>query len=84
MATAPLPPIRRDARQRQIEHELDLVQGAIALVTRGDARRVSLVVHNGTAILPVAQAEGRRRGVIVRAAWHSGRADCDLIVEPIG
>ena len=71
-------------RRTQIEHEFDLVRGAIAMVTSGEARRVSLVVQNGSLLLPNAQAEGRRCGVIVRAAWHGGRAECDLIVEPIG
>ena len=72
------------ARHTRIEHELDLVRGAIAMVTAGEARRVSLVVRNGAVLLPTAQAEGRQHGVIVRAVWHAGRAECDLIVEPIG
>lgn len=54
------------------------------MVTGGAARRVSLVVRNGAVLLPTAQAEGRERGVIVRAVWHANGAECDLIVEPIG
>jgi hypothetical protein len=71
-------------QRKRIEHELDLVEGAVAMVARGEARRVSLVVGHGALILPVAQASGRRSGVIVRAAWRTDNANCDLVVEPVG
>jgi hypothetical protein len=74
-------PSDRDS-DRQRSHETDLVEGAIALVATGGARRASFVLLHGGAILPQARASAHQRGVHVRAA---PRADggCDIIVEPI-
>ena len=66
------------------EHQRDLVEGAIAIVASGDARRVSLVLSDGAAILAGAQASGRQWGVIVRASWRADGQGCDVVVEPIG
>ena len=84
VATSSHPTPHPIEHQKRLEHELDLVEGAIAMVSHGDASRVSLVVANGALILPIAQASGRQWGVIVRAVWHPDGAGCDLIVEPIG
>ena len=64
------------------DHEIDLVESAIALVSSGGASRASLIVQEGEAILPYARAAASRHGVSVRSA---GRPDggCDLIVEPM-
>lgn len=69
-------------RQRERDHELDLVQGAIALVAAGGAERVALVLRHGERILPAAQASGRDHHVEVRVARREGGA-CDLVVEPM-
>jgi hypothetical protein len=64
------------------DHEIDLVEGAIALVASGGARRASLVVQEGDAILAQARAAAIRHGVSVRAIVRPG-GGCDLIVEPM-
>ena len=67
------------------EHEFLLVRGAIDLVARGGARRVTLVaVRFAEAILPDAQALAREHGVIVRAMWRGDGTGSDIAVEPIG
>jgi hypothetical protein len=79
--------VRRPAvtrRSQRVEHERDLVEGAIAMVSRGHARRISLVLSEGPTILAAAQASGRQWGVIVRAVWRSDGQRCDVVVEPIG
>jgi hypothetical protein len=84
VATSSHPTPHRIGYDQRLEHELDLVEGAIVMVSNGDASRVSLVVSHGVLILPIAQASGRQWGVIVRAVWHPDGAGCDLVVEPIG
>lgn len=83
MASSTACRVAAPARRNRVEHELDLVEGAIALVAGGGARRVSLVVPHGALILPTARAIGRQWGVIVRAVWRPGGARCDIVVEPI-
>jgi hypothetical protein len=54
------------------------------MVAAGGARRITHVgMRHADRILPSAQAEGRRLGIVVRAIWL-GRAGCDITVEPIG
>jgi hypothetical protein len=67
------------------DDNLLLLDGAIALIASGGARRVTLVaVQAAEALLPAAQALAREQGVIVRAIWRSGGAGCDIAVEPVG
>ena len=66
-----------------IEYERDLVESAIAMVANGDARRVSLLLSQGAAILAGVQAIGRQRGVVVRAEGRGEHGRCDLVVEPM-
>ncbi len=66
------------------QQELNLVCGSVRMVASGGARRVTHVgVYHAEQILPRAQAEGRRVGIVVRATWR-GRKGCDIMVEPIG
>ncbi len=82
MATQSLPTTNRRPALG-VEHQRDLVDGAIAMVASGDARRVSLVLTHGAAILADAQASGRQWGVIVRGVWRGDGGGCDVVVEPI-
>ncbi len=67
------------------EHEYLLVRGAIDLVARGGARRVTLVaVRSAEAILPDAQAVAGKQGVIVRGMWRGDGTGSDIALEPIG
>jgi hypothetical protein len=79
-SSAPQPPA---PSPNQVEHELDLIESAIALVASGGASRVVVVLLNGDLILAAAQASARRRGVVVRSIRGSG-GGCDIIVEPAG
>jgi hypothetical protein len=68
--------------ERRIDYEQDLVQGAIAMVSGGSSRRVTLAgLRFGEEILPVAIEAGRRSGVAVRPAWSLEDGRCDIIVE---
>jgi hypothetical protein len=69
------------ARQRERDHELDLVEGAIALVAQGGAERVALLLRQAARILPVAQRSARPRGVTVRLAQRPDGSE--LVVEPM-
>jgi hypothetical protein len=82
MATSPAQPPAALLRPDDLDHDLDLVESAIALVAGGGADRVALVVRDGELILPLAQASGRRSGVVVRAVWRTN-GGCDIVVEPI-
>jgi hypothetical protein len=66
----------------QLQHQLDLVESAIALVASGGARRATLVLTHADQVLPNAQAWAHDQGVVVRAAWRAD-GSCDLVVEPI-
>jgi hypothetical protein len=82
MAIRSVPAFLARARRRERDHELDLVEGAIALVATGGAERVELILRQGERILPVAQASARERDVAIRVARREGGA-CDLVVEPM-
>jgi hypothetical protein len=76
-------PGARSART-SAQQELSLLCSSVGMVAAGGARRVTHVgLRHAERILPSAQAEGRRLGIVVRAIWR-GRAGCDITVEPIG
>lgn len=83
MRNASAHPRPATARRNRYWHEIDLVEGAIALVGGGGAYRVSLAIQNGPLILDEARATALLRGVVLRASRHPGRAGCDVVVEPI-
>ena len=66
----------------ELQHQLDLVESAIALVASGGARRATLVLTHADKVLSNAQASAHDQGVVVRAAWRAD-GSCDLVVEPI-
>ena len=82
MATSPAQPSAAHLRLDDLDHDLDLVESAIALVAGGRARRAALVLRDGERVLAAAQASGHRRGVVVRAVWRRG-GGCDIVVEPV-
>ena len=64
-----------------LEHEFDLVRGAVALLASGGARRITLVN------LPLDAQALREIGSLVRASGMAMRAvtgsiGCDITVEP--
>jgi hypothetical protein len=69
------------------EHELRLVKGAIELVARGGAPRVTLVgLRAGDALLSQANALGRSAHLVLRSWPHPGPGSAqddrfDLVVQ---
>jgi hypothetical protein len=82
MASQPVELSRARTLRAEMQHQLDLVESAIALVANGGARRATLVLPHADLVLPEAQSLARERGVVVRAVWQADGA-CDVIVEPI-
>jgi hypothetical protein len=73
--------INLEARQR-INHELDLVRGAIELVATGSSRRVTVSgLLFGEQLLERAQRLGAANGLEVHPLWKSGEQGCDIVVE---
>jgi hypothetical protein len=67
-----------------LEHELNLVRGAIDLITSGGATRVTLIgLQSAERLLPRAQVLGHEQAVTVRAQWHDDRGGCDLAIEAL-
>jgi hypothetical protein len=84
MAIQAAPPPGAYAARTSAQQELSLVCSSVRMVAAGGARRITHVgMRHADRILPSAQAEGRRLGIVVRAIWL-GRAGCDITVEPIG
>jgi len=82
MASQSVETSRAHASRAELEHRLDLVESAIALVANGGARRATLVLPNAASVLLVAQSVARDHGVLLRALWREDGA-CDLVVEPV-
>lgn len=70
---------------RTLDHELDLIRGAIALVASGGAPRVRLVsLRFGEQLLEQAHRLAATAGVRVVPDWTSDEGGASLTVEPIG
>jgi hypothetical protein len=82
MASQSVEPARARDSQAELEHRLDLIESAIALVASGGARRATVVMPDADLALPEAQSLARDHGVVVRAAWRADGA-CDVVVEPV-
>jgi hypothetical protein len=82
MATSSAQPLAPRVLRAEHDHELQLVEAAIALVATGGARRATLVLRHGVVILAEAQAAARPSGVVVRALWRP-KSGCDIVVEPV-
>lgn len=80
MATASAPHLLR-LSPIQLEHELDLLEGAITLVASAGASRVIVLMGGGNGIPRTARSRARSRGVTLRA---KRRADGyrEIVVEP--
>lgn len=70
-------------RQREVEHELDLIRSAVTLLAAGGARRVTLI---GLALDSQALSEigslVRANGMAMRVV--AGHVGCDVTVEASG
>ena len=76
--------LRRADARATMEHEVALVEGAIALLASGGAARVTLTgLRFAERILPMAQQSGREQDVAVRPLWCSGGNSCDIALEPL-
>jgi hypothetical protein len=67
----------------RVEHELDLLQSAIALVADGGASRVVVVRSDGEPIIPRGHFNPGHRAVILREAPRPD-GTTDIVVEPAG
>ena len=74
---------RRQPTVRQLDRELDLVEGAIRMVASGEATTVRLAgLRFGERLLEQAALHGRMVGVRVSALWTStDEGPVGLIVE---
>lgn len=69
---------------RTLDHELELVRGAIALVATGGAPRVRLAsLRFGEQLLEPAGRLAAEAGVRLTPEWTSDEGGASLIVEPI-
>ena len=82
MASQSVESSRARAAAADLEHRLDLVESAIALVAGGELRRATLVLPDADLVLPDAQSMARDHGVVARAVWRPDGA-CDVVVEPV-
>lgn len=72
------------SEEETVDHELELVRGAIAVVASGGARRVTLVgMESVDHLLPGAQASAHGRGVTVRPLRREAGVGWDIAVEPL-
>lgn len=70
---------------RTLDHELELVRGAIALVAAGGAPRVRLAsLRFGEQLLEPARRLAAEAGVRLTPEWTSDEGGASLIVEPLG
>jgi hypothetical protein len=70
---------------RTLDHELDLIRGAVAMVASGGAPRVRLAnLRFGEQLLEQARRMATAAGVSVVPVWTSDEGGVSLIVEPIG
>jgi hypothetical protein len=74
---------RRQPTVRQLDRELDLVDGAIRMVANGEATSVRLAgLRFGEPLLAHAELHGRMAGVRVSALWTStDEGPVGLVVE---
>lgn len=82
MATSSAQSLAPGVPTAEHDHELQLVEAAIALVAAGGARRATLVLRHGEVVLAEAQAAARQWGVVVRALWRPD-GGWDIVVEPV-
>ena len=77
-----LPPEVDALTRRQIDHELDLVRGAIDLVADRESLRVTVAgLHFGEQLLAESRRLATANGVTIRPIWNAEDAGCDLTVE---
>jgi hypothetical protein len=74
---------RRQPTVRQLDHEMDLVEGAIRMVASGEATTVRLAgLHFGEHLLEQAGLQASAVGVRVSALWTStDEGPVGLLVE---
>ncbi len=71
-----------DPAVRTLEHELELVRSAIAMVSSGGAPRISLSgLRFGDELVEPAQRMALEAGVRVVPVWSTDEAGLDLTVE---
>ena len=74
----------RAAARGTLDHELCLVDAAIALLADGSAARVTLTgLRFAERILATAAIPARLQGVVIRPIWRGDGAGCDIAVEPL-
>jgi hypothetical protein len=71
--------------ERRLARELAELRGAIEMVGRGQAERVSLSgLRFGEQLIRRCRAEALREGVALEPDWWPEDAGCDLLVRRIG
>jgi len=78
-SSAPQPSMR--AARRWSEHELDLLESAVALVANGGASRVALIIGDKPPVHATARVRAGQRGVILREVKRAD-GNRDIVVEP--
>ena len=84
MATTVVADSALPSNRPRLDHELDLVRGAIDLIVGGGASRVTLVgMTSAERLLPRAQSLSSEAGLAARAIWHPDGGGCDIAVERV-